>query len=166
MAATTKRAPKTRTKAPKSRRDWKPVWLAAFREAGTVSRACEQAGIVRSTAYDARANEDFARAWDEIENETTDAMEREAYRRGVEGVSEPLVSAGKLVTNVQKYSDTLLIFMLKARKPAVYRENVKIEHSGQIDGKHEIEIPNTADRRGEVLALLAKAGAVSDASRN
>lgn len=160
MADTTKRAAKTRTKAPKTRRDWKPGWLQAFRETGTVTAACERANIVRSTAYDARVDEDFARAWDEIEAETTDAMEREAYRRGVEGVSEPLVSAGKLVTNVQKYSDTLLIFMLKARKPGVYRENVKVEHSGRIDGKHEIEIPDTAERRAKVVELLS--GAVAN----
>lgn len=164
--ADTKATPKTRRRPSKPRREWRAAWLEAFREHGTVTAACKVVEINRTTAYDARADEAFAKAWDAIENETTEAMEREAYRRGVEGVPEPLVSAGKLVTNVQKYSDTLLIFMLKARKPEVYRENVKIEHAGRIDGKHEIEIPNTADRRSEVMAILANAGAVSHASSN
>lgn len=123
-----------------------------------VSAACRVAKVGRSTVYDARGDAVFAAAWDEIETETTDAMEREAYRRGVEGVSEPLVSAGRHVADVRKYSDTLLIFMLKARKPATYRENVKIEHAGSIDGKHTVEIPDTADRRAAVLELLAGAG--------
>jgi hypothetical protein len=142
----------------KARRDWKPAWLEAFRKAGTVTAACELAGIHRSTAYDARIDEQFARAWDEIEMETTDAMEREAYRRGVEGVDEPLVSAGKHVMTVRKYSDTLLIFMLKARKPETYRDNVKVEHAGRIDGKHQVEVPDTAERRAAVLELLGDAG--------
>jgi len=152
--------------AAKARRNWKPAWLKAFREHGTVTLACQAAKVGRSTVYSARADEKFADAWDAVEAETTDAMEREAYRRAVEGVTEPLVSAGKHVTNVQKYSDTLLIFLLKARRPKTYRENVKVEHAGRIDGKHVIEIPDTTDRRSEVLTILAKAGVTPDASRN
>jgi hypothetical protein len=165
--ADTKRAPKTRTtrRPAKERRDWKTPWLEAFRAEGTVSAACAAVNVSRSTVYDARVDEEFAAAWDAIEKETTDAMEREAYRRAVEGTSEPLVSAGRLVTNVQKYSDTLLIFMLKARRPDVYRENVKIEHAGRIDGKHEIHVPDTAERRQTVVELLAGAG-LANGSRN
>jgi hypothetical protein len=163
----TDQTPKTRTspkpKAPtKPRRDWKTPFLAAFEELGMVTAACVKAKVARQTVYDARRDEAFAAAWDEIENKTTDAMEREAYRRGVEGVVEPVVSAGRHVTNVRKYSDTLLIFMLKARKPGVYRENVKVEHSGQIDGKHMVELPDTSDRRKEVLDLLARAGVLPE----
>ena len=156
----TSRTHKTRTKAAKAkpRRQWKAKWLEAFAELGMVSAACEAVKVGRQTVYDARKDDAFATAWDEIENQTTEAMEREAYRRGVEGVEEPLVSAGKHVTSVTKYSDTLLIFMLKARKPGTYRENVKVEHSGQIDGTHTVEIPDTSDRRKAVLGLLAAAG--------
>lgn len=127
-----------------------------------VTAACEKARVARQTVYDARKDEEFAAAWDEIENATTEAMEAEAYRRGVVGVTEPVVSAGRHVTNVQKYSDTLLIFMLKARKPNVYRENVKVEHSGQIDATHVVEIPDTSARRKEVLDLLARAGVLPE----
>jgi hypothetical protein len=176
MASRTSGTPKTRTKATKApaskrkparkpaakaRRDWKPAWLEAFRELGMVSAACKKVDVGRRTVYNARVDEDFAAAWDEIEHETTEAMETEAYRRAVEGVSEPVVSAGKHVTDVQKYSDTLLIFMLKARKPETYRDNVKIEHSGQIDGKHTIEIPDTKDRRDEVREILSRSGALN-----
>lgn len=38
----------------------------------------------------------------------------------------------KLAT-VNKYSDTLAIFLLKAHDPDKYRENVKVEHSGSVD---------------------------------
>jgi alpha-galactosidase/6-phospho-beta-glucosidase family protein len=162
-ATAKKKPPAKKPAAPrKCRRQWKAKWLEAFRELGMVSAACEEVKVGRQTVYDARKDEDFAAAWDEIENETTDAMEREAYRRGVEGVVEPVVSAGKHVTDVRKYSDTLLIFMLKARKPGVYRENVKVEHSGQIDATHTVEIPDTSSRRKEVLDLLARAGVLPE----
>ena len=37
-------------------------------------------------------------------------------------VLEPVVSAGKVVTTVRKYSDTLLIVLLKGKRPDTYRE--------------------------------------------
>jgi hypothetical protein len=111
----------------------KGAWLEAFEKAGTVVAACKAAGVGRTTAYEWRQKDEaFALAWADIEEATTEAMEREAFRRGVEGTVEPLVSAGKHVTDVKKYSDTLLIFMLKARRPEKYRDNVKVEHSGSV----------------------------------
>lgn len=164
-AARTSRTAKTRTTAkPKPRRDWKPAWLEAFRETGLVTRACERAKVGRRTVYDARKDEEFAAAWDAIEAEITEVMEREAFRRAVEGVTEPVVSAGKHVADVQKYSDTLLIFMLKARKPEVYRENVKVEHSGKIDSKTTVEIPGDAvDKSRKAAELLQGLGQVDAA---
>ena len=38
----------------------------------------------------------FAKEWEEAEEIAADRLEAEAWRRGVEGVPEPLVSAGKL----------------------------------------------------------------------
>lgn len=37
------------------------------------------------------------------------------------------------VATIKKYSDTLAIFLLKAHNPDKYRENSKIELSGQVD---------------------------------
>jgi hypothetical protein len=42
----------------------------------------------------------------------------------------------------------LLIFLLKSRRPATYRDNVKVEHGGQIEVKGDVE--------KEIDALLAK----------
>lgn len=153
------RAPRTQKK--RVRGDWKPRFLAAFRETGLVKDACEVAGVGRRTVYDHRQrDEDFALAWAEVEQETTEQMEREAYRRGVEGVVEPIVSAGKHVTDVRRYSDTLLIFMLKARKPETYRDNVRIEHSGRIDKRVKVELPDDDAWHREVAEILRDTGAL------
>jgi hypothetical protein len=130
--------PKSRTKqtakkrAPKKRRNWKPVFLRAFAETGIVARACLVAKVARSTVYEARIlDPKFCQMWDEIENASTDEMEAEAYRRGVKGVDKPVFQGKELVGHVREYSDTLLIFMLKARKPEKYRETTRHELTGK-----------------------------------
>lgn len=130
--ARTNRTPKKAGAKPKQRRNWKPLWLKAFAQSGMVVEACKAAKVARSTVYDARqTDEAFATAWDDIEAATTDAMEREAFRRGVEGVEEPVFHKGEEVAAVRRYSDTLLIFMLKARKPEKYRETTRHELTGK-----------------------------------
>jgi hypothetical protein len=134
VSTPTKRTPKkARQKAkPKKRRQWKPAFLKAFAETGMVAAACKQAKVSRSYVYEARqADPRFAQMWEDIEEATTDEMEREAYRRGVEGVDEPVFQGKELVGHVRKFSDTLLIFMLKARKPEKYRETTRHELTGK-----------------------------------
>ena len=103
-------------------------FLQALRETGNVSRACEAAGIGRSTAYQWRDNDpDFAREWDEVIDALVDDLEQEAIRRAKDG------------------SDTLLIFLLKGLKPDRYSDRLRaeIEHSGGINV--EIAIPDEVD---------------------
>jgi hypothetical protein len=135
----------------------KGAWLEAFEKRGTVVAACKTAGVGRTTAYEWRQKDEaFALAWADIEEATTEAMEREAFRRGVEGTVEPLVSAGKHVTDVKKYSDTLLIFMLKARRPEKYRDNIKVEHAGKVETV-STSIITDADFAREARDLLRRA---------
>ena len=63
----------------------------------------------------------FAAEWDEAEEIAADRLEEEARRRGVDGVPEPLVSAGKIVRDddgrpiaIRRYWDALLLSRLKA----------------------------------------------------
>ncbi len=129
-----------------------------------VTGACDRIGIGRTTVYmERQRNEAFAVAWADVEERSTERMEAEAYRRAVTGVETPLVSAGKLVTTVQTYSDGLLTFMLKARRPDKYRDNVKVEHSGSV--KTEI-VPVAIDRGAAVARLLVGARAVSNGNGN
>lgn len=98
-----------------------------------VTEACKRTGLARSTVYRQRqADEEFALAWADIEERTTEAMEAEARRRGMEGYEQPVFHQGEEVGRIRKYSDTLLIFMLKARKPDVYRD-INVRHTGKVD---------------------------------
>lgn len=120
------------TRAPR-KRDWAVDFLAALEERVTVEAACREIGIERSTAYRRRQrDEEFALAWHDVDEATTQRMEREAFRRAVDGFKSDVLYKGSVVGSETKYSDTLLIFLLKARRPEKYRENVRIEHGGTI----------------------------------
>lgn len=132
MAATkrtTRRTPK---------KDWRPAFLGALADGASITRAAEVAKVGRRTAFDHRhQDEDFALAWHEAAEAGADKLEDEARRRAAEGVLKPVYQGGKLVGEIREYSDTLLIFLLKGKRPEVFRENVKVEHSGRI--AHDLE---------------------------
>ena len=48
------------------------------------------------------------------------ALESEAYRRAVEGNLKPVYQGGQKVGEIREFSDSLLMFLLKARKPGTY----------------------------------------------
>jgi hypothetical protein len=105
-------------------------FLKTLAETGIVYRAAETAGTSRSRVYALRQQDaDFAAAWDEAEQVAADRLEQEAWRRGVEGVAEPLVSGGKVIRDddghpiaIRRYSDQLLIALLRARRPERFRD--------------------------------------------
>lgn len=84
--------------------------LAAFRELGTVSGACLKVGIGRRTWYDMLERDaEFAREVMEASEAVADELEAEAIRRAKEG------------------SDTLLMFLLRARRRDVFGERQEIQ---------------------------------------
>jgi hypothetical protein len=79
--------------------------------------------LTRQRFYELRARDTaFAEEWAVAVDEGTDRLEDEAYRRAVEGVPEPIFSRGEVVGERRVYSDRLIEFLVKARRPAVYRE--------------------------------------------
>ena len=105
------------------------LFLSALRETGgNVTKACEVANISRVAAYEWRvADSTFALDWESAIEEGTDELEQEARRRAVEGVKKPVFYKGEKIGFVNEYSDTLLIFLLKARRPERYRERFDVE---------------------------------------
>ena len=106
---------------------------AAFLEAlvagKSVTAACREARLGRTAVYGwRREDEAFAKDWDAALETGTDALEDEAVRRAVEGTLKPVYQGGKQVGTVREYSDTLLIFLLKARRPEKFKERAAIEH--------------------------------------
>jgi hypothetical protein len=115
-------------------------FLDHLEETANVSAAAQLAGVGRRTMYERRdADPEFAAAWMQAVDRGTDALEDEAVRRAHEGVDEPVFYQGTKCGLVRKYSDTLLIFMLKARRPEKFKDRVANEHSGPNGGPVAIE---------------------------
>lgn len=111
------------------------LFLAALMDGSTVTVSAEQASVDRATVYRWREKDvEFAKAWDEALEAGTDRLEQEALRRARDGVAKPVYQGGKQVGQVQEYSDTLMIFLLKSRRPDKFRDRVSAELTGK-DGK-------------------------------
>jgi hypothetical protein len=101
---------------------------------GVIALGAQAAGVSSQTCYKARRDDpDFAAAWDEALERHADACEREAYRRAVEGVDEPVFWQGEECGAVRKYSDRLLSERLQSRRPEAYRHNVSVD--AKVDAK-------------------------------
>jgi hypothetical protein len=117
----------------------KKRFLEAFAEMGNISRACSVAGVHRQRVYEWQEHdEEFAREFRLAELHSTERLEAEAYRRAHDGVlkEKPIyqMSTGvKLDTIIEReYSDTLLIFLLKARNPGKYRDKAPEAPGGRM----------------------------------
>ena len=149
-------ASKARTRAS----DWTPKFLAELARRGIVKDACRAAGIDRKTAYRRKTDDSaFAEAWKDALDESADVMEREAFRRAVEGVDRPVFQGGEKIGVVREYSDSLLTLMLKANRPNKYREraeslNLNLDVSALTDEQLE-RIARGEDAR----LVIASAGA-------
>lgn len=141
------------------RRDWKPDFLNTLKLGGHVLNAAQVAGVTRQAAYKARqADEKFAVAWADAIEEATETLERVALRRATVGTKRPVFYQGKVVGSISEVSDTLLIFLLKARRPDVYRDNATLqhEHSGAVTRDVVIDIVPPDEQRAEVARILAE----------
>lgn len=134
-------------------------FLAALSRGVSVGGAAIEAGLSRSTVYEWRAADAaFAARWNAAVEAGTDALEDEARRRAFLGVETPVHYGGKKIGDIRKYSDTLLMFLLRARRPETYRERITTEHVGRGGGPIETAYADLSDteRAQEVLRLIRR----------
>lgn len=105
-------------------------FLEVLATTANVTRAAEKIGMARRYMYEVKAGDtEFENAWDAAVVLGTHALEDEATRRASEGWDEPVFYQGVQTGLIRKFSDTLLIFLLKARDPKKYRERVDMTHA-------------------------------------
>jgi hypothetical protein len=117
-----------RTKlTPKKQRQF----LARIADGWSITDGAKAVGVRRETIYAHKAADPaFAAALTAAVDAGTDVLEDAARQRAVDGVvhETPIYHQGKPVGKVveTKYSDSLLIFLLKARRPEKYRDQVDV----------------------------------------
>lgn len=146
------------------------VFVTALAQGRSVQGACDASGFARSTAYERRANDvAFAAAWDAAYEAGSDVLEDEVRRRAIEGVEKGIYHAGKRIAVERQYSDTMLIFMLKARRPEKYRERFEVKNnddtSDLTDKQLQARLLSVIGRDARLIeALIAalQSGAIDD----
>lgn len=137
---------------------WTSRRRAAFLEAlsgtGNVSAAARAAGASRSGAYALKAADaGFAAEWADALETAVDALDAEARRRALEGVEVPHFHQGRVAGTVRKYSDSLLMFLLRAHRPERYRDRP----AGGSESDEDVE-EDLAAAREALAARIARLG--------
>lgn len=98
------------TKTTHKKAGWQERFLTLLSETFSVTAAAAGSGTDRSYAYHCRRNDpDFAEKWDAALNAAIDRLEQAAYDRAIQT------------------SDTLAIFLLKTRRPDLYRDQQHVQ---------------------------------------
>jgi hypothetical protein len=107
--------------------------------AATNSNAAAIAAHRRTIIKWPENDEEFAQRWNDAVEAGIDRLEDEAIRRARDGVKRPVFYMGKAVGYVQEYSDSLLKFLLEAKRPVVYRaRNISVTPPEGGDGVLEV----------------------------
>ncbi len=122
-------------------------FLKAYATCGNITAAARACDIHRNLHYNTWLKDpEYVEAFKDAGDEAIETLEAEARRRAHDGLvrykfdknGDPIrhPETGEPYYELQ-YSDTLLIFLLKALRPKVYRE--KVEHTGPDGGPITIE---------------------------
>jgi len=115
------------------------AFLAAYAECGVITRAAKAVGCSRNNhcnwmAKSPKYREMFALA----QEEANDLLESEARKRAVKGWEEPVYQGGLKVGTKRKFSDLLLIFLMKGAMPDKYKDRVAQEVSMDVNATVQI----------------------------
>lgn len=136
----------------------KALFLQRLAAGDTIVTAAAACGVTSGAAhYQRAADPAFAAAWEDALEAGTQVLEQEAMRRAVHGTEKLIVSAGRVMGTELQHSDTLLIFLLKARRPSVYRDTINVEHyirQAAIDAGVD---PDAAVAEAQAIVKEAKA---------
>ena len=110
----------SQAKQPRFTPEKQKLFLTLYAAGGSVAEHAQRVGVSSVTIYNyVRHDPAFARGYRIAQELNTDQLEDRLYqmatRKGVSG-------------NI-----TALFGVLRARRPAVYKDNLKVEHSGSID---------------------------------
>lgn len=126
------------------------VFLEALATGSTPTTAAEQAQMSFATARVWRKNDpEFAQAWTDAVEMGLDKLEDEARRRAFDGVLEPVFQGGQEVGFIRKYSDTLMVFLLRARRYNTARMELAVNAAPKQEGQPTLQ---------ETLERLEKLG--------
>lgn len=98
-------------------------FLKAYTEELTIAGAIRVTGVDHTAHhYWMRSHGVYKRLFEDLREFVVEALEGEAFRRSYHGVTEAVFYQGEVCGSKTNYSDTLLMFLLRAANPDKYRE--------------------------------------------
>lgn len=110
------------------------VFLKHYQKTGRLRESIDVARIDWRIFKQWEEFPDFAEQFQAVEEKFVESLEKEVYRRGVEGWDEPVYQMGQKVGSRRKYDSTLLLAMLKVRKPE-YRDGASVNIANAISNQ-------------------------------
>jgi len=112
-------------------------FLTALAKGHSISGASRVTGMSRANAYRWIKKSNFREAYDLALEFGTQTLEDYALMRA---------------TDQDSPSDSILMFLLRSRRPEIYREQVALHHSGEVDHKKVIVLDAPlGDRQLDVI---------------
>lgn len=139
--------------------DQRQTFLDEMARTGVIADACRAAQIRYSTYRRWLQDEEFAEAFEDAKQEAADALESEARRRAIEGVTRAkVIGSGDnaMFIEEQQYSDTLLLALLKAHKPDKFADRSKTEITSPDDAFKPNDPTQAAARLASILEEARK----------
>lgn len=103
----------------------KSDFLCAYMDTYHIGRSAQIARIgINKVGKWRQLDAEFKEAFEEIVLAQCAELEAEAYRRAVTGTDEPVIQRGQEVGKIRRYSDSLLIFLMKGMMPDKYRDKL------------------------------------------
>ena len=97
------------------------IFLTVLSESGSISLACQEAGVSSRSAYRLRARPDaagFTKAWDDALRLATARLTAIAFERATVGTVREVWKNGELQMQTREPSDRILVFLLQHLLPA------------------------------------------------
>lgn len=138
---------KSSTTKKRSKKERQKAFLAEFAQNANILLSAKRAGIDRTTVYIwLEHDQDFSFAFNQAKEDANDMLRAEVYRRAIEGVPEKVWQLGKYCGETTKYSDTLLIFLCKARMPEFRDKGLTINNVLPKEYNFDPNIDGVEDR--------------------
>ena len=125
----------------------KRSFLLAYAACGSMRKAAAEVGIKHPHHYYwLETDPVYAEVWPIAKEMAADSIEEEVTRRALGWEEERYTDDGIRYT-IQKYSDTLLIFRLKALRPEMYRDNAKPDSRTEVSDLLKAVLLELVERR-------------------
>lgn len=111
------------------------TFLNCYKVTGRVNESCYLSRVDRTTLRKWQETyPDFVEEYEQAEQCYLESLEKEVHRRGVEGWDEPVYQMGMKVGSKRKYDSTLLLALLKSKKPE-YRDGTSVNIANAISNQ-------------------------------